>query len=179
MNIKKVLLVVAHEGFQHIEYGEPKRLLQGAGFDVMTASNKSGPATGDDESVTDVHCTLDEVKVGDYEGIFFIGGPGAMEHLDNEKSYTIARNAVEAHVPLGAICVSTRILAKSGVLKGHQATGWDGDGELLPLYQQHGVNYVKSDVVIDDAIVTAVGPNAAEEFGREILKLLQDNKGWG
>ena len=176
---KKVLLVVAHEGYQHIEYGQPKKILEDAGYEIVTASNRHGAATSIDGSTTDVQLTVEEVNVGDYGGIFFIGGGGAMEHLDNEKSYSLARKAAQAHIPLGAICVSSRILAKSGVLKGKQATGWDGDGELADVFQQHGVQYIHEDVVVDDAIITAVGPSEAQTFGEEILALLQNNKGWG
>lgn len=179
MSNKKVLLVVAHEGYQPIEYGRPKEVLKAAGFEVETASNLHGAASTKDDGSVDVHLTVQEVNAADYEGIFFIGGPGAMEHLDNEHSYSLMRNTVNAHVPLGAICVSTRILAKAGVLKGKKATGWDADGELAGVFQEHGVNYVHEDVVVDGAIITAVGPDVAQSFGEEILALLQSNKGWG
>ena len=177
---RKVLLVVAHEGFQHVEYGEPKKLLEDAGFVVVTASDGQGPATGDDGSTIDVNLTLESVRPADYAGVFFIGGSGALEHLDNELSYKIVRDTVSAHIPLGAICVSTRVLAKAGVLKERHATGWDGDGELAGVYETHGVDYVRQDVVVDDGLfITAVGPSAAREFGKQLISLLQDSQGWG
>ncbi len=180
MCARKVLVVVAHEGYQHVEYGEPKKHLEQAGFEVVTASNKPGAATADDDSTIDVQMTLESARAKDYIGVVFIGGSGATEHLDNEASYKIIRDTVSQHIPLGAICVATRILAKAGALKERRATGWDGDGELAAIYQEHGVEYVPQDVVTDEGLfITAVGPAAAREFGKQLVSMLQDSRGWG
>ena len=179
MTNNPVLLVVAHEGYQQIEYTVPKKILLDQEFTVVTASNKSGAAIGKDGSTTTVDIVLDDVKNNDYQGIFFIGGPGALENLDNKTSYEIIQQAAQDHLPLGAICVSTRILAYAQVLEGKQATGWDGDNKLAQIYSKHGVTYVREKVVVDENIITATGPEAAEEFGKKIVEMLQDNKGWG
>ena len=109
--------------------------------------------------------------LSNYDGIFFIGGPGALEHLDNEKSYRLIKDAAQARMPFGAICVSTRILAKTGVLINKRATGWNDDGELNALYREYNVDYVPEDVVVDGNIVTAAGPHAAKKFGKAIVEL--------
>lgn len=168
----KVLLVVANEGYQPIEYGTPKKILIGAGITVETASDKAVPAIGKDGSTTKVDITLDKVDPDAYDGIFFIGGPGALEHLDNEWSYRIIRHAAQNSIPLGAICISTRILVKAGIMTDRKATGWNGDDELPELYKEYDVVYVKKTVVIDRNIITATGPEAAQEFGEYILNLI-------
>jgi len=80
---------------------------------------------------------------------------------------------------VGAICISTRILAKAGILKGKQATGWNGDGELAHVYQEHDVRYVNQSVAVDENIITATDPDAAQEFGEQVLAVLQNKKAWG
>ena len=90
-----VLFIVAHEGYQPVEYAEPKKILEDAGFTVITASDKPGKATDKDGGTTTVDLTLDQVKPEDYDGVFFIGGPGALEHLDNEQSYKIIKNCAK------------------------------------------------------------------------------------
>ena len=83
-------------------------------------------------------------------------------------------------MPFGAICVSTRILAKAGTLKDKRATGWDGDNELGGVYKEHGVTYVPEDVVVDGNVITATGPTVAKEFGQQVVAVLQNYKGsWG
>ncbi len=179
MTSGKVLLVVAHEGYQPTEYNEPKRVLEDASFEVITASDKPGTATDKDGGKTKVDLTLNEVKIDDYDGIFFIGGPGAMECLDNKESYRIIKAAAKKHMPLGAICVATRILAKGGGLTRKRATGWDGDNELTAIYEDYDVKYLKEPVVVEENIITATGPSAAKTFAQEIIALLHNNKGWG
>ena len=123
--------------------------------------------------------TLPEVRVDDYDGIFFIGGPGSIEHLDNEQSYKIIKTAAEKHLPLGAICMATRILAHAGALTRKRATGWNGDNELEKIYEEYDVKYLPEPVVVEENIITAVGPTAAKTFGQEIVAVLHNNKGWG
>jgi len=113
-----ILLVVASQGYQPIEYSVPKKLLEKKGITIETASNKAGTAIAADGSTTTVDVILTEVEVEKYDGIFFIGGPGAMEHLDNKDSYRIITQVAKLNKPFGAICISPRILAKTGVLKG-------------------------------------------------------------
>lgn len=179
MRHSSVLLVIASEGFQNVEYQIPKDIITQAGFLVKTASNKKNPATAKDGSTTTVDYSLEEVNVDHFHGIFFIGGPGAIDCLDNPTSYSIINLAVQARLPIGAICIASRILAKAGVLKGKHATGWNGDGKLEEIFEQYSAVYIRQNVVVDGTIITAVGPQAAEEFGNQIVSMLQDNKGWG
>ena len=178
MITKKVLFVVAGNGYQPIEYSIPKNLLEQAGFTVETASNVPEVAVAMDESTTPVDFTVSGVKISDYDGVFFVGGSGALENLDNDQSYTIINEAIREEKLVGAICMATRILAKAGVLRDKQATGWNGDNELNALYQEHKVQYVPKDVVIDGNIITATGPNAAREYAELIITLLQDKADW-
>lgn len=169
---KKVALVIASEGYHQVEYGEPKKILEKAGFAVTTVSDKPGVAKAKDNSTTHVDTTIADIQVKDYAGIFFIGGPGALEHLDNQASYQLLQAARAAHIPIGAICISTRILAKSGLLDGIEATGWNDDNELPALYRDYRVSYAPVDVMVCNGIITATGPSVARQFGDEIVTLL-------
>ncbi len=172
--MKPILLVIAHEGFQPVEYDVPKRALLTSGFEVKTASDLLGTAiSAIDQEEAEVDLTLDSVAVSDYDGIFFIGGPGALEFLNNEKSYRVIQEAAKECKVWGAICISPRILAEAGVLKGRKATGWDDDGELVGILSGVGAEYIKEPVVVDGNLITASGPAAAEEFGREIVRVLK------
>lgn len=180
MDDTTVLLVVASEGFQHIEYGETKKVIEDAGFTVATASDKADTATAKNGSTATVDITLDKVIPSNYAGIFFIGGPGAMEYLDNNASYKILQEATVQHKPIGAICIATRILAKSGVLHDKYATGWNEDGELDKIFADNNVIYVSEEkVVAVDNIITATDPSVAKDFGTHIVEMLQNKQRWG
>jgi protease I len=171
---KKVLFIVAHNGYQPIEYLIPKKTIEQAGINVITASDQPGIATAKDKSTTKVDLTLDQVKIDDYEGFFFIGGPGAMEHLDNQTSYALINDAFRAEKILGAICISTRILAFAGVLTAHAATGWDGDGKLADIYREYEVYYLPDEKVVTQGnIITAMDPTAAQDFGDQIVRMVK------
>lgn len=171
-----VLLVIASEGFQQTEYGETKKVLEAAGLSVKTASNSYAPAIAKDGSTVPVDITIEQVHPKGYAGIFFIGGPGALENLDKPISLDLLRRATNEKIPVGAICIATRILAHAGILSGKRATGWDGDNTLEKIYKDHDVTYIKQDVVVDDYMVTATGPSAAKAFGEAIVTLLKDTK---
>ena len=163
--MKKIILVIASEGYQPHEYGATKKVLEESGFEVITASDKAG--------VVDNNIVLSELDVNNYDGLFFIGGPGALGHLDNEISYNLLRKYQEVGKPYGAICISPRILAKAGVLENKKATGWDGDDKLSEVFEKFSVEYVRENIVVDNNIVTANGPEAAEGFGKAIVEVLK------
>ncbi len=169
---KKVVFVVASEGFQPVEYSVPKKLLEQAGITVETASNKIVPAIAKDGSTTNIDHLIKDIPLDAVDGVFIVGGPGAIEYLDNEHTYKIIKDAVEKNKKIGAICVSPRILANAGVLSGKQATGWDGDNELTGIFKEHDVHYkTGKDVVRDEDILTATGPDAAREYGEQIISM--------
>ena len=164
-----LLLVVANNGYQPIEYETPKKHLKQAGIKVVTASNKPGGAVASDGSTTDVDIILDDVVMTDYDGIFFIGGPGAMEHLDIPQSYHLLAVAKKLNKAYGAICIAPRILAKAGVLKDKRATGWNGDNVVPGLFDGYGVIYQDKPAVRDGNVITASGPDSAAAFAQEII----------
>ena len=171
---KKILLIIAHEGYQQVEYNDTKKTLRTLNMQVFTASNIRGSAIAKDGSTTLVDIAIKDVVVAHYDGIFFIGGPGTLENLDNEASYLLAKEAVALHKPLGAICIATRILAHARVLNGKNATGWNEDHVLNTLYPNHNITYdLSDDVIVDGIIVTAVGPESAQKFAQKIAELVK------
>jgi len=167
---KKVLLIISSNGFQPHEYGTPKKILEEGGVEVLTASDKKGTAIAAYTGLeVEVNLSLGEVKVEDYNGIFIIGGPGALDCLDHENTYQVMRAAVEQDKLWGAICISPRILAHAGLLNEKRATGWNGDGGLEGIFKQAGAMYVDEKVVVDKNLITGNGPEAVEEFGNKIL----------
>ena len=169
---RKVVLIVAHEGFQQIEYHVPKSVLKQAGFSVLTASNKPGTATAKDHSTAPVDMLIKDINPADYEAIVFIGGPGTLDNLNSIDSYALLNQTVRLEKVVGAICIATRILAHAGILTDRNATGWDGDHELGKIYQDLGVHYIMKDVVVDGHIVTATGPEVAQDFAQELVAVL-------
>ena len=172
---KKIAMIIASENFRDEEYFVPKKILEKGGAEIKTVSDKNGIAQGADGGGAKVDLLVRDVNPIDFDAVVFIGGPGALKHLDNEFSYELARAAIEQGKILGAICVSPAILAKAGVLKGRRATVWSSalDKSTVKILKENGADYVDEDVVIDGKVITANGPSAAEEFGEKISEMLK------
>lgn len=167
---KKVLLVIAHEGFQPVEYSASRAAIESAGHAVLVASDGDGEANSTlDFLPAKIDINLKDAKAFDYHGVFIVGGPGALDHLDNEETYRLMRETKTAGILWGAICIAPRILARAGLLKGKKATGWDGDGKLAEIFSGAGAEYIREPVVVDGKLFTANGPKAAEEWGTAIV----------
>ena len=171
---KKAALIIAFEGFKDEEYLKTKEKLEEAGIEVKTFSNLSGTAKGADGTEVEIALTLRDLNIDDYDAIVFIGGPGALENLDNDQSYQIAQEAVSKNKILAAICISPVILAKSGVLNGKRATVWSSILDKSPIVrlEENGAMYVNQPVVVDGNIITANGPQTASQFGEAIAEKL-------
>ena len=170
--MKKVALVIAHDGYQAEEYNQTRQAVEAAGIQVITVSDGATRATGHDGSQTTVDCTVDAMIVRHYNGIFLIGGSGALEHLDTPIVRQKVSEAYAIGTAYGAICISPRILAKAHLLKNKKATGWNKDHELPALFKQYNVTFIDQPVVIDGNVITAQGPAAASAFGAAIASVL-------
>jgi len=164
-----VLLVVAQNGFRDEEYFKPKAILEAAGYSVKTASARAGIARGKLGGTAKVDAALADIKVDDYAGIVFVGGPGAADYFNDKTALNLARDAYQKGKVVGAICIAPAILARAGILRGKKAAVFSSEKETL---KKEGANYQDLPVVVDGKIVTASGPEAAEEFGKELVKTL-------
>lgn len=173
MVAKVIVLVIASQGFQEMEYAGTKQELEKAGFKVVTVSDKSGKALGHAGKEVAVDFIIDQINPEKYDGIFLIGGPGALTCLDTVKVYELVKKTVAQQKPVGAICIAPRILAKAGVLNNKKATSWDGDNKTEALFEKYAVICSKDHVVTDGKIVTADGPAAAHDFGKALVDVMK------
>ena len=166
--MKRILAVIASNGYQDIEYETPKQILEDAGIEVVTASSEM-EAKGKLGGMTYVDFLLDEISADDYEGIYFVGGPGCYEYFEDENALELARQFYKKNKLTAAICAAPSILANTGILKDKKATCWEGESENL---KEKKADYTGRGVERDQNIITANGPESAEEFGEAIVTFL-------
>ncbi len=169
----KILFIIAQEGFQDHEFGAPKKILEEASYELVICSKEVGKCKGAFGLEVEATISIDEVNVSDYEGVVFVGGPGAYKYQQDVQAHLTAQEAVNREKVLGAICIAPTILAYAGVLEGKKATVWNEDGKQQAVLEKNGAEFVDEPVVVDGRIVTANGPQAAEEFGNKLLELLK------
>lgn len=172
---KKIAMIIAFKDFKDEEYFTPRGILEESGAEIKAVSDELGTASGIDGGEAKIDIKLSDLNVSDFDVVVFIGGPGALEHLDNQDSYKIAKDAVGQDKVLAAICISPTILAKAGVLQGKKATVWTSPLDKNPkkVLEENGAEYQDKNIVTDGNIITGNGPGAAKEFGMAIVKVLE------
>ena len=172
---KKIALIIAFRDFNDEEYLIPKEIFELAGFQTVTASNKSGQAIGVYGQEADIDILMEDLKVRDFDAIVFIGGSGASRYFDDPNAHRIALEAALEDKILGAICIAPCILAKAGVLKNKRVTVWSSnmDKSFIEILKKEGAAYENKPVVADGKIVTAAGPAWARDFAMIIIDKLK------
>lgn len=167
--MKKVALIIAQELFRDEEYLEPKKVLEGAGIEVVTASQKKGAATGKLGAKVQADISIEDLDPKDLDGIFFIGGPGASVYFNDKTAHEILKAAYGQGKLIGAICAGPAVLASAGLLNEKKATSFSG---VEPYLIKGGAILTRASVEKDGKIITADGPASATKFGLEIAKAL-------
>lgn len=173
-NNKRAILVVAFEGFQDFEYSETKKILEEKGIKTITVSSSKGTALGKMGQKIEIDKTLEEINAEDGDALIFIGGPGALEYVNNALAHQLANQFSAQNKVLAAICIAPEILAEAGLLKDKKATVWSNqiDQSAIQILEKNKALYVNQPVIIDGKIITANGPEAAKIFGQTIVDVL-------
>ncbi len=166
---KFVLFVISAGNFRDEEYFEPKRILEAAGYKVVTASSDIGDFNGKLGGVAHVDFLFSEVYALDYDAMVIIGGSGIVALWDDWRIHELAKIFVEKELKVCAICSAPVILARAGILNGKRATCFEKDSHEL---EHNGANYTGNTTEVDGNIITANGAEASREFGEVILKEL-------
>ncbi len=163
---KKIVIIIAQRMFQETEFKVSKDILEKEGAKVVVASRTLSPATGGNLKVQpDIE--IADIHVQDFDAVVFIGGIGVSEYVDDYQAHKIAKDTIKYNKILAAICMAPRVLANAGLLEGKKATSahrYDIEAK--------GAICINKPVARDGNIITANGPNAAKEFGEEIVSAL-------
>lgn len=169
---KKVVFVIAPENFRDEEYFYPLKILKSKGIEVTTASKGTSLAKGKLGHTAKVDIDISQIREKDFDAIVVIGGPGSLIYENNQLINQLLREFNARGKLIASICIAPRILAQSGVLNGKKATAWNEDGMQSKLIESKGGTYLERNLVEDANIITANGPQAAKEFGEQIVKYL-------
>jgi len=167
----KILAVLAPQEFRDEEYTHPKEVWEENGVTVMTVSS-SKQSIGSFGTKVENNFLLDEVNIDDFDAIFFVGGGGCLNFLNNKKAENLAKEFLAKNKTLGAICAAPRLFLRWGILTGKNFTGWNGDNALSELASKVGAIFKEGSTIVDGKILTADGPDSAQEAGEKILDII-------
>lgn len=168
----KILIIIAPDDFRDEELLVPKRFFEEKNIKVDVASVSKKKVRGMLGAVSTPDLSLDEVDVSEYDAVVFSGGSGINKNrfYENDKCLNIAKGALMRGKVVAAICLASKILANAGILKNRKATCYVSAKDYLI---EKGANYIGEHVVQDINIITADGPDAAQEFAEKIFNYLK------
>ena len=173
---KKILIIIAFDEFQDIEYREVRKVLENDNAEITVASSKAGQARGKLGNIVNIKETIYTISPKDYDTVIFIGGPGAEEYFENHRAYQICHETLNHKKILAAICIAPVILAKAGVLSHKKATVWSSaiDQSYVEQLKSNGAVYMGNTVEMDSKIITASCPDASSDFANKIISVLKE-----
>ena len=172
---KSVLIVIAPVKFRDEELSEPIKYLEKAGIGYDIISTQTGLAVGMLGGKILIEKTVQDITqagINRYGGILIVGGGGSPDHLWNSVPLqALVKEFYAAGKVVSAICLSSVVLAKAGILKGKQATVWNDDAAIEQL-REGGATYKPEPIVTDGKVITANGPLAAAGFGEKVARAI-------
>lgn len=160
------------DGFEECEALAPIDILRRAGFKVLTVGVGGKTVVGAHNIPLICDIETKDIAFEKLEAIILPGGMPGTINLENDQTVQKAIDyAYKNNILIGAICAAPSILGHKNILKGKNATCFDGFEKDL-----FGANVQNTAVVTDGNIVTAKGAGVAFQFGFELLSYLTDER---
>ena len=160
------ILMIATDGFEQSELFDPRNALIEAGAKVTLAAPDIKAIQGmkhdekGDTITPDI--TLDQVKMGAYDGLILPGGVANPDTLRmNVTAVDIVAAFVESGKPVAAICHGPWLLVEADVVEGRTVTCWPSVRTDL---ENAGANVVDREVAIDGNLITSRKPEDIPAF---------------
>ncbi|MGB8656876.1 MAG: DJ-1/PfpI family protein [Candidatus Zixiibacteriota bacterium] len=168
---KKVVMIIAPEGFRDEELIEPQDVLTGKGAEVKVASVSLETAKGMLNVQVKPDLLISDIKPDQWDAIILVGGTGASRYWNDPSVHLLLIEAVKQNKIVGAICIAPVTCANAGILAGKKATVSESEAQKL---KDKGAQYTGQGVQRDGKIITASGPPVAREFGEAIAQALKE-----
>lgn len=171
MTQKKILMVIANNWFQDHEFWISFQVFHDAWFDITIAAGKKWECVWVFGSKTVADTDIFLADATKYDMVVFVGWWGAyMQYLHNHFYLKLAKNAKK----IWAICIAPMLVSESGIFNGKRVTWRDQDGVQKEFIENNGWFWTNWPVVVCGNIVTWDGPDAAEEFAKKCVELVNN-----
>ncbi len=161
----KVILLISN-GFEEIEAVTIIDVLRRADIEVVVAGLAGETVLGGHGITMHVDTQIDQVQLGDFDGVVLPGGaPNAEALRDDSRVQSLLRDMASADKFVCAICAAPIALDRAGVLEGRRATSYPG-------FELPTAEYVNDRVVEDGKTITSRGPGTSMEFALTLVRRL-------
>jgi protease I len=166
------IAVIITDMFEDSEYTEPATAFKNAGHDLVHIEFEEGKTVKGKKKGTPV--TIDkavsEVSIQDFDALLIPGGYSPDKLRVDEEAVRFAKDFVESGKPVFAICHAPQLLITADVLKGRKITGWKS---IVQDIKNAGAEFIDSEVVVDENLVSSRHPGDLPAFISESLRKLK------
>jgi len=139
------------------------------GCEELEAGLDEGPVTASRGVRILPDMTLDKALELDYDMVALPGGLPGSDHLAaDERLTTLLKTMNESGRFVGAVCAAPKVLARTGLLDGKQATAYPG-----VLQAEKHANISGNAVTRDGRIITSRSAGTVMDFALAIIEALQ------
>jgi protease I len=171
VNNQSVIIFLAKENFNEVEFQTVNTVLKNAGIKIYVASDSFAFCRGNNSLKIKNDVNLFNINAKNFKAFILIGGDGINEYLENKFLHSVIHKFNSEEKIISAICYAPIIIAKAGLLRGKKATCYiEVKNELIKL----GVDYIGNPIICDENIITANGPEASSRFAETIIKKISE-----
>jgi protease I len=177
LNGKKIA-ILSTNGFEESELFEPKRILEENGAEIYVISTEKGKIKGWNHGnwsrEIEVDVSLDEAKEADYDALVIPGGVINPDKLRrSQAAVDFVKQFFNNRKLVASICHGPQLLIEAEVVKGRTMTSFHSIKKDLV---NAGSNWIDSEVVIDDGLITSRNPGDLEVFSQKIIEELSGSQ---
>src|SRR5471032_2253339 len=167
---KRVAMLVEEE-FEDYELSGPLEALRAAGATVTLVGPTAGAQfTGKrGETIVTSDLAAGAARMKDFDALVIPGGHAPDKMRMRHAMVDLARDAMEAGKPVGAICHGPSLLISSNSLRGRTLTCWPS---IAIDVKNAGGRYVDKPVVEDGNLITSRKPDDVPVFSEAIIRAL-------
>lgn len=175
--MKEVVFIVPPEKFRDEELFAPMEQLRKIPVHIEIASTLVKTIQGVKGAKIDSTLNIADVGPDDFDAYIVVGGLGTHQHLwYNKQLHELLHDASQKGKLIAGICSGSVVLAHAGLLKGKRATTFQSESYIDELLKA-GAIYKAHNIEMSGNIITASGPEVANEFGKEISSYLRNSLG--
>ncbi|MFI5839664.1 type 1 glutamine amidotransferase domain-containing protein [Catenuloplanes sp. NPDC051500] len=170
----KRVAFLATDGFEEVEYTQPRQAVIDAGGTPVLVSIKSGEIQAMEHMDKSKTYPVDEVvaEAGekDFDALVLPGGVANPDFLRTDAdAVRFVRSFFDAQKPVAAICHGPWTLIDAGVVDGRILTSWPS---LRTDLANAGATWVDEEVYVDRGLVTSRNPDDLPAFCEKMVEAI-------
>lgn len=168
----KHIAVLMTDGFEEVEYTEPKAALEKEGAQVSLVSPKDKEVKAWDKDHWSKSYQVDQVvgfaDVNDYDALLLPGGVINPDKLRrSQEAVNLVNDFIKSGKPVAAICHGPQMFTEIEAVKGLKLTSFPSVQTDL---ENAGAEWVDEEVVVDNGIITSRSPGDLPAFTRKMVE---------